>query len=157
MTSFQEFLKKKAEEQRDDSRRQKREEWVAAVGRLCDQIVTWLKEEDTEQILKIETFKHTKTEEGFGTYDTNGVRVQLGERQAFVSAVARNAVGAVGRHGEIAPRAEGLVEILGEGQRYRIYRVERGGEDAWYFIDKDFVAIPFDKNCFENILLGLFS
>jgi hypothetical protein len=157
MTSFQEFLKKKSEEQQDESKRRRREEWVAAVERLCDQIVTWLREDDTEQILEIATFKDTKTEEGLGTYDTAALRVQLGEMRVFVSVVARNAVGAVGRHGEIAPRAEGVVEISGEGRRYRIFRVDRGGQDAWYYIDKEFAAIPFDKDCLEKILLDAFS
>ena len=71
--------------------------------------------------------------------------------------MSRDVIGAVGRHGEIAKRADGLVEITRGGDRHRLYRVVADGHEAWYAVDEDHEARPFDKERLEEILLDLFS
>jgi hypothetical protein len=79
MTSFQEFLHKKAEEQGQSARRLQRDEWISAVSRLTDQITAWLGEANTEGILDLIDVPFDKVEAGLGPYTIYGLKIGLGD------------------------------------------------------------------------------
>jgi hypothetical protein len=159
MTSFQEFLKKKAEEQDQSDLRSRRDEWVEAVRRLVTTIVSWLDEDDPEHILGIERYSMPRSEQGLGRYEVPFVKIRLGESEVNITPVARNVIGTVGPRGEVATKAEGRVDIQ-DGQRlrkYMLYRSIKDGVEAWYAIDEDFKAEMLDKDRLEAIVQDLLS
>src|SRR3954467_291894 len=96
MMTFREFLQKKAGEQRDIQRRQRREEWVAAVGQLMDQLRAWLAESDPDHLLDVVPLEVEKVEPGLGFYQVPSLKVGVGDASVQVMPVGRNVVGVVG-------------------------------------------------------------
>ena len=58
MMTFQEFLEKQATKQHHKEHRARREEWIAAVGRLLEQIRAWLAESDPKKVLDVVPVEH---------------------------------------------------------------------------------------------------
>ena len=157
MTSFQEFLKKKAEEQRDVPARERREEWVASLDRLWDQVVAWLKEDDPEGFLAISRGTTSLTERGLGTYDAPTLDISVGGSEVSMRPIARNVVGSVDLPGRAPRRADGCVDIADRSTRYRIYRIVEDGREAWYAVGERHKVSPLDKARLEEILQDLLS
>lgn len=161
MTSFQEFLRKKAEEKGDDGGRRRRDEWMDALGRLVDQIVSWLKDDDPEGVLEIGRYEVTRSETGLGAYQVPYLKIHLGDSEAVLSPVARNTVGTIGPRGGVAEteKAEGRVDVQ-DGLRlkkYMLYRAIKDGRDVWYAVDEKFHVDLLDKDRLEAILQDLLS
>jgi hypothetical protein len=160
MTSFQEFLRKKAQEQGGEGVR-RRDEWIAALRRLVDQIVSWLKEDDPEGVLEIGRYEISLSEMSLGAYQAPYLEISLGESEATMSPVARNTVGTIGPRGGVADleKAEGRVDLK-DGLRlkkYMLYRAIEDGRDVWYAVDEKFRADLLDKDRLEAILQDLLS
>jgi hypothetical protein len=68
MMTFREFLQQKAAEQQQQGRRERRDEWVAAVDRLIEQLRTWLAESDPDRLLDVVRQEVEKAEPGLGVY-----------------------------------------------------------------------------------------
>jgi hypothetical protein len=155
--TFREFLKRKAEEERQAERRQRRDEWVAAVGRLIQQVRTWLEESDPEHFLDIVPQEVEKVEQGLGLYKAPGLKIGVGDAAVRVVPVGRNAVGLVGPQGDDGVRAEGRVDITDGVRKYILYRTVKDGQEAWYALDEEFKAAPLDRTRLEAILQDLLS
>ena len=94
----------------EPERAKKRDEWVAAVNRLCNQIKEWLAKADPDKILTVQGRSYEIREEGIGSYTVSGISISLGPRHVDVVPVARNVVGPLSTTGVIyVPRAYGRV------------------------------------------------
>jgi len=139
-----------------EQRQAKRDEWVAAVRRLLDQIRAWLREADTTGVLRITEQTHTFHEGGIGHYEAPGLSVRLRDREVQIAPGARNTVGSVG---DPSFRTQGLVVMTAGDLKYLLYRLldERHGE-RWRIVnDSDYSTDLLDKDSFEAALVRLFS
>jgi hypothetical protein len=155
--TFSEFLHKKAREEGQIQRREQRDEWITAVDRLMKQICAWLAEADPDKVLDIIRLEFEKVEPGLGVYRVPGLKIGAGDASAQVVPVGRNAVGLVGRRGDVGERAEGRVDISDGVRKYILYRTLKDGQENWYALDERFEASPFDRGRLEAILVDLLS
>jgi hypothetical protein len=153
--TFQEFLKEKAHDEGVVARRERRQEWLEAVGRLLAQLQNWLREADPDAVLCVESVPVDRNETGLGSYRTEGLNIFFKEDAAVqVVPVARNVAGflAGGR------RAEGRVDITNGLDKHVLYRTLADGVEHWYVFARDgHAGTPFDRNQFESILQDLLS
>ena len=156
MTSFQEFLHKKAEEQGQTSRRERRDEWVLAVNRLYDQILGWLREADPDGLLELIPLSFNKAEKGLGPYKVQGLQIGMGDLSVQVLPVARNVVGSPRIMGDGAQLA-GRVDITDGIKKYVLRRVLKDGAESWEVLDDHFDAAPLDRARLESILQDLLA
>jgi hypothetical protein len=181
MTTFQEFLEKHAEQQRSREKRERREEWIAAAGRLVKQIRAWLAESDPKQVLEVLAFDVQRSEPDLGTYTIPSLKIGLGDASVRVEPVGRNAMGIIGaRAGSglgaagwsgsglgteggvaaqvpVGARAEGRVDLTDGIRRYILYRTLMDGQENWYALDERFQPAPLDRGRLEAMLLDLLS
>jgi hypothetical protein len=157
MMTFREFLHKKAEEQRQPERRQRRAEWVAAVERLNGQLRTWLAESDPERLLDVHPFEVEKYDPDLGAYTVESLRIGMGDEAVEVVPVGRNVVGTIRLPGDVSLRADGRVDITDGVRKHILYRSVRDGQEQWYAVDEEFKAAPLDRGRLEAILLDLLS
>jgi hypothetical protein len=157
--SLKEFLAEQAE--RLESEQQKaaqcRDEWVAAVESLNQQVCAWIAASDPERILKTNQSQIVLREQGIGEYEIPGLVITLGTRIARLTPVARFALGplpdtGVGRF----LRTHGRVDFTNGLQTYSLYR-QFIQPDQWLIVDQDepFRLDPFRQESFESALQGL--
>src|SRR5436190_1422248 len=121
--TFGEFLeKKRAQQSHSKERRERRDEWVTAVGRLIEQLRSWLTESDPAGVLDVVPIEIERTEQALGIYTVPGLKISLGEAAVQVVPVGRNVVGIVGPQGDVGIRAEGRVDITDGVRRFILYR-----------------------------------
>src|SRR5262245_36709737 len=132
MPTFQEFLRKKAEEEQQPERRKRRDEWIGAVGRLIDQLRAWLAESHPEGLLDVIPLEVEKREPGLGSYKIPGLKVGIGDAAVRVVPMGRDALGLIESRGEAPMRAQGRVDITDGVQKYIFYRAIKDGQDVWY-------------------------
>src|SRR5438067_1384257 len=77
-TSFQEFLRQKAEGSNVKDRIRSRGEWLGALNRLRDQIRGWLHEADPDDLLEIVPYEVERVEQRLGIYDAPALKIRLG-------------------------------------------------------------------------------
>src|SRR5438093_1104654 len=99
--TFREFLEKQVQQSHHKERRERREEWIAAVGRLVAQLRAWLTESDPAEVLDVVPIEMEKAEPGLGSYRIPGLKINLGEAAVQVVPVGRNVVGIVGPQGDV--------------------------------------------------------
>ena len=159
MASLKEFLESEAEKLRSEQAEAltKREEWIAAVGRLVAQIKDWLGQADTKRILMIEEAPLRLSEQGLGTYEIPGLTIGLGPREVRIRPVARYVATPLRSSGVIfVPRVHGRVDMTNGLDKYLIFRVEMEPRDRWSIIEQDSSLLePFDQDSFASALKGL--
>lgn len=160
--SLKEFLEEQAEKLRADEHHwvERRDEWIAAVDRLTDQIQGWLTQADPDQkILKIRDCPYDLQEEGLGPYQVRGLSIGLGPWTVLVKPIARYVAGPRSATGHIhISRAYGRVDLTDGMQKYMIFRVEKEPEDRWNIIEQDgFRLQVFNQASFEQALKSLLS
>jgi hypothetical protein len=156
--TFREFLQEKAAEEHQPERRQRREEWIAAVTQLMRDIRAWLAESDPDGILDVVPITVQVAEPALGYYDAPALKIGVGNHRAVhVQPVGRDALGLVGRHLETGVRAEGRVDVTRGVDKYILYRVFQDGQPRWYALDAYFKATPLDRTRLEEILQDLLS
>ncbi len=156
MTNFQEFLHKKAEEQRVISRRDLRDDWIDAVGRLVGQIREWLHEADPDGVLDRIDFPYDKAEKGLGRYKVDGLQINVGDLSVQVVPVARNVIGSPRLAGEGAKLA-GRVNITNGIKTYILRRVLSDSGESWEVADDHLGAELLTRAKLESILQDLLA
>ena len=156
MTSFQEFLRKKSQQQDQISRRDRRDEWISAVARLLDRIEAWLREADPEGLLDRIPLEFNKAEKGLGAYKIQGMQIGMGDLSVQVIPVARNVVGSPRTMGDGAQLA-GRVDISDGIKKYVLRRVLKDGAESWEVLDEHFGADLLDRTRLESILQDLLA
>lgn len=155
--TFQEFLERHAQQRQHKEQRARREEWIAAVGRLLGQLRTWLAEADPAGVLEVLPMEVEKAEPGLGIYRIPSLKISLGGAAVEVVPVGRNVIGTVGPQGDVGIRAEGRVDITDGIRRYILYRTLNDGQERWYALDERFQATPLDRGRLEGMLQDLLS
>src|SRR5438552_597690 len=102
--TFREFLEKQAQQQHSKERRERREEWIAAVDRLIGQPRKWLAEADPKGVLDVVPTQIDRAEPDLGIYRIRKLKISLGEANVQVVPVGRNVVGIVGPQGDTGIR-----------------------------------------------------
>ncbi len=156
MTSFQEFLQKKAEEQHHPARREARDEWVAAVDRLLGQINAWLDEADPEGILDRFDLEFDRAEAPLGRYKVCGLKISIGDLSLEVVPIAGKVVGRSWLKGE-GVKLAGRIDMIRDFRKYVIMRIVKDGVETWEVQDENFGAAPLDKARFVAIIQDLLS
>jgi hypothetical protein len=155
--TLREFLQMKAGENGQPERQQRREEWVAAVGRLVSQLRAWLAEADPDKRLDVAQFEIETWERKLGGYLVPKLKIGFGARTIDVEPMGRYALGQVELPGQAPVLAEGRVDMTAGPRRYILYRLIRDGRDVWYALDEQFRAAPLDRERLEAILQDLLS
>jgi hypothetical protein len=91
--SIKDFIASQAEKLRNDESQaaHKRNEWVAAVDRLNQQIKAWLSDADPDHaILDVRETPYQLREEGIGSYEARGLSISVARRELRVEPIARN-------------------------------------------------------------------
>jgi hypothetical protein len=157
MMTFREFLDKQAQRSDHVERRQRRDEWVAVVGRFLNQLRAWLVESDPKGVLDVVPMEIERFEPNLGSYRIAALKINLGASAVEVTPVGRNTVGIMEPPGDAVLRAEGRVDITDGIRRYICYRTLKEGQEKWYAVDERFQAWPLDKERVEAILQDLLS
>jgi hypothetical protein len=157
MKTFPEFLENLAQKQRQPERRQRRDEWIAAVSRLFERLRAWLTESDPARWLDVIPLEIERTEPSLGRYPIQSLQIGVGDVSVQVVPIGRDALGVVHdkEHGEL--RAQGRVDISDGVRKYILYRTLHDGQEQWYVLDEDFRAAPLDRGRLEAILQDLLS
>jgi hypothetical protein len=92
-TSFQEFLRERSGPSGASERKRNREEWLAALNRLYEQIREWLREADPDEVLEVVSYRVERVEEQLGVYDAPALSISLGTDEVDVVPVGRYSIG----------------------------------------------------------------
>src|SRR5487761_2470824 len=140
-TSFQEFLKEKAEVSGARDRKRSREEWLGALTRLFDQIRTWLNESDPEHLIEVVPFEVERVEQRLGVYDAPALKIRLGTDSIDIRTVGRYTSATfslptsetkIGRARDWGDLGGGRVDVTDGERKYLLLRVIEDGQDRWY-------------------------
>lgn len=158
MTTLAEFLQNEGKEilARVSAAEQTRREWVASLGRLMEQIRTWLADADPEGVLKVTPQEFEVGEEKYGRYKAPGLVLDLGARRVEVRPGMRNPTNHPGKESYKERIAEGAAEIRRGYATFRLYRKLDGQGERWLIADPDErVAKPFDRAALEEAVVRL--
>src|SRR5262249_7175153 len=157
MTTFQEFLEKLARQQHHKERQERREEWIAAIGRLLGTLRAWLAESDPNGLLDVVPLEIERAEPALGVYRVPSLKIGLGDVSVQVVPIGRDAVGFVGPRGNGGIRTEGRVDITDGVRKYILYRTLQNQQEQWSVVDERFQVTPLDRSRLEEILQDLLS
>jgi hypothetical protein len=140
-------------------------EWREAVTRLIDEMEQWIRESDTNQILRLFRETFCKREVTIGYYEAPSLRVVVGTYDITIAPWARKVLKAVAIPGETPADVEGVVEMRSSYlSRFKLYRIRRNGEYQWLMqneakVDKrrPWDSYPFDREAFEIAMISLLS
>jgi hypothetical protein len=164
-TSFQDFLRQKAEGTGIRERNRNRGEWLQALQGLLEQIEDWLRAADTENLLETLRYDVERVEERMGVYDAPALKIRLGTDEVDVVPVGRYAIGPLpaqaikslqGVQGTDGPAA-GRVDITNGDRKYLLLRDLSSGQPRWYAVDEHSRAVLLDRAHLETILQDLWS
>ena len=161
MRSLKEFLEEEAEKLKTEPSKAtlKRDEWVAAVDRLMEEILGWIGEADPNRILAVEERTVAIREEMIGSYEARALTIILGIRSVRVEPIARGVLGPLDRSGPHRPnRVFGRVDLTNGLEKYKIYRRSSGPDSPWFITNEDgYEWRDFDRNAFEAAIQRLFE
>src|SRR3954452_10351334 len=164
-TSFQDFLRQKAEGAGIRERKRDGSEWLQALQGLLEQIEDWLRAADTENLLDTTRYEVERVEERMGVYDAPALKIRLGTDEVDVVPVGRYAIGPLsaqaiksllsveGADGPVA----GRVDITNGERKYVLFRDLSSGQQRWYAVDDRSKAVLLDRAPLEAILQDLWS
>jgi hypothetical protein len=164
-TSFQDFLRQKAEGTGIQERNQNRREWLNALQGLLIEIGHWLREADTENLLETMWYDVERVEDRLGVYDAPALKIRLGTDEVDVVPVGRYAIGPLPAQAIKSLReiegtdgpAAGRVDITNGERKYLLLRVISSGQQRWYAVNERSQVVLFDRANFETILQDLWS
>ncbi len=157
MSTLTDFLKEEAQRLRAESQsaQERRDEWIASLGRLMPQLRQWLEQADTEKVLNVVDSPASLEEEGLGKYTVPRLKITLGTRRINVLPFARNVVGSL--PGSEPPlKLQGRVDVVGPDEKYMLYRVQTPEGEKWFIVDDERYRFqPLDKASFEAAVLSM--
>jgi hypothetical protein len=151
---FKEWLRTMEADSPSSERERRREEWMAAFGRLRDDIRRWL-QEDGEGLIEVGDRWVERRDRGLGIYSMPALRIVVGDQAAEVVPVARNVIGVFRSPGGAEVRASGRADLTDGVQKVALYRLIHDGKDAWYIVDDGSNAVPLTRESFEKALMDL--
>jgi hypothetical protein len=161
MRTLKEFLEEEAEKLRTVPPKGvvMRDEWIAAVDRLMDQILGWIAEADPNHILTIEERTVTIREQMIGSYEVRALTLILGIWTVRVEPIARGVLGPLDRSLPYRKnRVFGQVNLTNGLQKYKIYRRTKDVDSKWFMTNEDgYDWQEFDRDAFEAAIQRLFD
>jgi hypothetical protein len=160
--SLKEFLYEQGERLKTEPSKAaaRRDEWVAAVGRLVDQITEWVHEADEGHILTLRPRTYSFNEEGIGEYQVDGLTIELEPfRIARVVPVGRNVARPIlDKDGRSVLSVYGRVDLTNDLEKYFLYRVMVDPHEPWVITsNKDHSVRDFDRESFEAAFQDLLA
>lgn len=164
-TTFQEFLRQKAEGTSSRDRIRHRDEWLGALDRLFDLIRNLLREADPDDLLEIVPYEVQRVEDRLGVYDAPAMKIRLGTDTVDLLPVGRFSVGHLtvhtlrrfpGESGGLETPA-GRVDITNGERKYLLLRSLEGDQERWFAVDGYSRATLLDRKYLEEILRDLLS
>jgi hypothetical protein len=133
-----------------------RDEWVAAVGRLIDQMEQWVRQADSEHVLEVKRIEVEIKEWRIGIYKAPALVIELGAIRVQVLPIARYTLGPWLDGADTTARALGRVDITDGTTKYSLYRYANEGGEWWMMIDdENHQPRNLDQKGFEEALLSL--
>ena len=158
MPTLSEFLKEKAVSAADQIEgRRLREEWLASLRRLMDQLMEWLRAADGESILEIYPVTKMAVERKLGFYEVSMLKVILGNKEVKIEPVGRQVLAYSGTYREVGWRADGWVRISDGLTRYDLLRRTVDGDESWHLVAENGKVTPLDQPAFEAVIQELLS
>jgi hypothetical protein len=138
-------------------------EWCDAVNQMMELIEGWIRESDPTGLLRIHRYTFSSREPKMGYYETQAVRVVVGNREAIIAPWARYVMGATAIPGETLADIEGTILMQhGVFTHFRIHRIQRNGLYQWliqneYRTDKrrPWDSHPFTREAFEEAMVDI--
>lgn len=164
-TTFQEFLRQKAEGTSSRDRIRHRDEWLGALNRLFDLIRNFLRQADPDDLLEIVPYEVQRVENRLGVYDAPAMKIRLGTDAVDLLPVGRFSIGHLSVHslgaslGEIGEgdTLAGRVDITNGERKYLLLRSMEGDQERWFAVDAYSGATLLDRERLEEILRDLLS
>ncbi len=158
MSTLAEFLKEHGEKLRAGApeRAKRREEWVAAVERLVQQIEGWLRQADGEQVLQVERIAVERQEPQLGAYLAPALNIALGGERVQVLPGPRYVLAPNSDEALTRGKSQGRVDVTDGAQTYHLYRYANDQGEWWALVDdEEYVPRRFDQKSFEDALVQL--
>jgi hypothetical protein len=141
-----------------EGQRARKEEWLAAIGRLLEQLRGWLREADKDGVLRIDPEVYDIGEEALGWYEAPGLTVYLGSRQVKIKPVGRATTGRRIDGASDGLVAEGRVDLRAGAIWYMLFRSLAEGGESWHLVaPESFKAIPLTRESFDEAMARLFE
>jgi hypothetical protein len=164
-TTFQEFLRQKAEGTSSRDRIRHRDEWLGALNRLFDLIRNFLREADPDDLLEIVPYEVQRVEDRLGVYDAPAMKIRLGTDAVDLLPVGRFSIGHLSVHtlrrfqeeNGVGETPAGRVDITDGERKYLLLRSMQGDQDRWFAVDEYSRAALLDRKHLEAILQDLLS
>jgi hypothetical protein len=159
VSNLSEFLKKQATELRTSERdaRSVLDDWIGSVSELLQKMETWLREADSEKILRIEHVEHRMRERVIGSYGVKGLVVRMGDNEVRIAPVARYSIGSFVGDSLGESIRNGRVDMTNGQNRFMLYR-KSGSVGEWLIVDdQNYQARPLDKENFESAIQSLLT
>ncbi len=164
-TSFQEFLRQKAEGTDSRDRNRLRAEWLGALNRLLDLIRDWLREADPDDLLEVVPYEVQRVEDRLGVYDAPAMKIRLGPDGVDIVPVGRFSLGPVSVKAlfnlpvsrDKSDPIWGRVDITNGERKYLLLRFIDAGQDQWWMVDEQSRTDLLDQQHLETILRDLLS
>jgi hypothetical protein len=158
VSTLTEFLKEQAEDLRAQApeRARIRDEWVAAVGRLIDQLEQWVRQADSEHVLEVKRIEVEIKEWRIGIYKAPTLVIELGAIRVQLLPIARYTLGPWSDGAGTPDRALGRVDLTDGTTKYSLYRYVNDQGEWWTMIDdQNHRPRSLDQKGFEEALLSL--
>lgn len=142
--------------QQVEERRALRDEWVAAVRQLVNQIKEWLALADKDGVLRIDPEVYELGEESLGWYEAPGLTVYLGPRKVRLKPVGRATTGRRIEGVPGTPQAQGRVDLTAGGTTFMLFRSPDDAGERWYVVSQDGVqGKPLTRDSFDEAMARL--
>lgn len=159
MTNFKEWLAEQAVRQSNGVDRQARiKEWIQSVTDLLNQIEVWIREDDSNRVLTLQSFHSQRREVGLGIYSIPLLQIALFDQIVEVVPLSRNVAGGVVNRNGTELRTEGRVDLSNGAEKYMMYHVRDSNGLKWVIVDdKRYETGELTKERFQAALQDLFS
>jgi hypothetical protein len=158
VSAFSEFLNEKAEALRAQASERAciRDDWVAAVGRLLEQVEQWVRQADPKHVLEVKRIEVEIREWRIGVYKAPALVIGFRSLNVQVIPIARYPLDMRSKDAFATSRTLGRVDFTDGGRMYQLYRHVNGGAEWWMMIDdENYRPRNLDQHSFEEALLSL--
>src|SRR6266536_5609920 len=143
MATLTEFLKSEGREHLNEieGADEMRKEWLAALGRLMEQLRQWLAEADPDGVLEVVPREYELIEARLGRYLAPGLVLRLGARQVEVKPGLRTGSSLPGPGPYKERLAAGRVELANDLRTYVLYRKRDETGEKWLIANPEKSAV----------------
>jgi hypothetical protein len=152
LSNLKDFLKKQAEQERDDAERREAvlQDWLRSLNELMSRLKGWLQEADPENVLTILERQCSIRERRLGVYWTPALEINLRSHAIRINPVARYAIGSTIGDAFGTTIRDGRVDMFNVDKKYMLYRRHDEGRDEWLMVDdRTYQSLPLTQPNFD--------